>query len=420
MTSRDTVLTSPYLRRELLLEPNFDETISLCQTDKLSASICRNESFWAEKAQRKLGINRDHFYDTLLSPDWRYLELAIGLGRDFSKKSRFLLKEEVFIEKSIQFGYDLPEDIINDTNNHRWILRCAVEFNKIQPFLIYLGKTMNFQIAAAGALRGGHSNLFRSIKLLAPTRYPWIYRLLLRDAIEGGNRRLIEHIRSRIVGIYDASLNQDILDAASLSKDPTIIDYVISNILPANYVINWQAIGDRVASAGSRNNLAYILPRYNNWDWNELAEAAIPQAPNPDLGKIELVLASAPKGYGWDYNRLASEALIKHQLYMFKLLYSMAPIDYPWDLEQMDVPYDDIRIVTAVFSIMKRIPVSELNWNEIIIRAVRLMAQDGIRHGLDQIINAAPENYQWDKQAILEATGGEDELRDMLAPILLR
>ena len=331
MTSRDIVLTSPYLLRQLLLEPNYDETISLCRTNRLGASICRDRSFWAEKAELNLGIKRDYFYHTLLSPHRRYLELAVKLGLDFSMESRSFLITSDFIRRSIQFGYDLPEDIKDDPNTHLLILLHAAEFNNTQLILTYLGKTKDFNYAASGALRGGHGQLLDTIRSLAPDDYPWNYYFLLGGAIMGGDITLIEDIRSRISGTYSADQYRIIVQLAALNKNPTIIDYVISNMLPVNYVIDWQAVGELVARAANENNLAYILTKHNNWNWNELAEATISHDNDPDLGKLELILASAPKGYRWNYNRLVLIALNNHKLYAFEMFKSMAPIDYEWN-----------------------------------------------------------------------------------------
>lgn len=80
MDLSDQVFLIPELRRNILLQSDYDSVISSCRSRVEFQNVCRDPAFWEEKALKDFGISPEEFNNTDLNPSKRYLQLLTERG----------------------------------------------------------------------------------------------------------------------------------------------------------------------------------------------------------------------------------------------------------------------------------------------------------------------------------------------------
>lgn len=160
------------LRRNTLLQADYDTILNSCRTSKEFQSICNDKSFWEEKALKDFGTSLEEFNNTNLTPAQRYLQLlteegGVALGSEQFLSFTFSLNK-IYKEMAKRAVMDHKDYIVQDLINRGykdwdWLLynyairndTAAVgQFSKLaDPNKIY-------QLIARGALEGEHIDLF--------------------------------------------------------------------------------------------------------------------------------------------------------------------------------------------------------------------------------------------------------------------
>lgn len=80
ISSVSTVLNDPFLLRYVLLQANYNTVLEYCRSYFQAQSVCKDNVFWIQKAQKDFGISPDEFRDTASSPVLRYVEFLTQNG----------------------------------------------------------------------------------------------------------------------------------------------------------------------------------------------------------------------------------------------------------------------------------------------------------------------------------------------------
>ena len=372
-----TVLNTPELLWYMLLKAEYEDVIEYCRSYVQAEQICRQNAFWIQKAQKDFGIPSNEFINTTLSSSQRYLQLLTEEGGIAIGSEKYLGLVD-FAARAIQQNRDDLYQYALDLGFNHWrtaLKEYAAKGNK-QLVDYYLTLTPNYQIAAQGALKGGHLELFNYIISLAPIDYQWDYMWLAFNALTGGYVDLFDYVRSLAPLNYNWSWN---FLAGAVAGNKELFNYVIS--LVPNYPWDWQHLISRTLYNENKEMFDYIkslVPNYQ-WNWNLLAGAA------PNLAFFNYIISLAPLNYGWNYNQLLETAIDysvskwNKSKKMLDYIRSLAPEGYQW------------------------------NWNLLVTHAIKTMEKDIISY----VILLVPQDYQLDWNNLI-AEAGNEELANFL------
>lgn len=427
-----TVFQIPELVRNFLLQSDYDTVINYCQTHVQAQIFCKDLSFWEEKTLHDFGITEEFFRDTNLSPVERYLQLlflnggvAIGVEKyeqpnsvdnGYGSTLRRAIKayRDDIIQYLISKGYKIPDvkASYQDTSGNwiqgysNWYNQLLYEYarrgdrNLMNQISKLADQNKMYDTAAAGALAGGHLDLFKVLRTLAGNR-EWNWNYLLQSAVLSGNQQVFDYILS-LVPPGTLIDRQYILRSALAIGNIKLFDYILS-VVPANDRLEWQHLLD---AAAEYNNLEFfdhilsltqannIVPNYqesayyavndgliemfnhirslapgNNWDWNDLLMGAI-KSERQQI--VNYVLSLVPPNYVLNWQQLVKEALDTGLKDVFDYILSLAQANnYQPDWQQLAQEalgylykdmFDYIRSLVSSLT-----PDYNWNWNNLLI-----------------------------------------------------
>lgn len=411
-SSIELVLESPELVQNILYYADYDSVTNYCQTSRMAADIYQSRVFWEEKAEIQLGIPRDLFRMTHLSPSERYLEFinskaGVPVDNRYMRLDKFALwcfetRNSEFLDYAVRRGFNNQRDLT---------LRYARMGNQ-QMVDRYLNST-SYLDALRGALAGNHKNLFNYIYQRAPEfindehiKHHWKY--LVKAAAVSGNPLLFDYITSIIPQNYEHNIYQDIFKWEHIVNHSCVSGSIpmfehIRSLIPAGYLEphlphlclvtalehNHKELYDHISKMAPSDA---EVPQY------ELYRAAV-VSDNPDLFKY--ISESIPPDVVKVWNNMAYTALNKGNKAMFNYILDLMP-GYKWKWDEFimqTMVSGDKYLVNYVISL---IPTNnEYNWTEIIKQVIH-KEHNGHLEMLNDVLVSVSQNYilNWDDLAI--------------------
>lgn len=251
------VLNVPDILRHILLQADYNTIINYCRSYVQAQNMCRDEIFWIQKAQQDFNILPNEFRETTLSPAMRYLQLLTKNG-GLEIGSEQFIKEDEFMKRAIhQNRSDLIRYILDLGFNH-WdvpLEEYAILGNR-QQVGYYLQLYKDYNVAAYGALKGDHGELFDYIKSLAPQNYNWNWNSLLSGALRSENIALFDYIGKSLPPNY-RFIHQEFADDALSLGNKQMFDFIRS-LAPPDYPWIWNELGQIAAKTGNQQLFDYI------------------------------------------------------------------------------------------------------------------------------------------------------------------
>lgn len=114
---------------QLLYHADYQSIINYCKTDRQARELCKDISFWKNKAMFEFGISKEHFAKTKLSAILRYIQLLTKRGGVVIGSERFISANEMMIRAIKTGDNDVYNYLIN--NGYDNIFVVALEYGKI-------------------------------------------------------------------------------------------------------------------------------------------------------------------------------------------------------------------------------------------------------------------------------------------------
>lgn len=270
---------------------NYSRTIERCRNYGINE--CYDPNFWARKAQFKYNIAQSEFYNTNLSPNLRYLEIAAYMDGDVSIKSLQVIPLELFIKLVVSNErYDILSEA--DTQNLSELILALYKYAIDTGNVKFITESYyNAEKAALLAIIASDIELYKNILKNIP----------IEDYINiEWNRFISAGMDSNNIDIYNAVLEtvpKEIIDGLTYVK-----------------LLKMALLSD------SSNIFIYILNsdpiQKQNIDWNILANYALRFS---KFDMFYLVLSLGPPNYPWNWNKFKANPFMEEDILKAKIKY---------------------------------------------------------------------------------------------------
>jgi hypothetical protein len=124
----------------------------------------------------------------------------------------------------------------------------------------YLNEISNYQDAAAGALVGGHIDIFKDLLRTGITlpKDKWNWELLAMAVAKSGNKETINSILL-ISGVLSVNLNDGLLNGAAQLGNHEIFHYLVNPIVTMIEPAKWNKLFNHAVASQNIDFLNYFL-----------------------------------------------------------------------------------------------------------------------------------------------------------------
>lgn len=360
-----------------------------CRTCLEASKIYTNTSFWRAKAKAVLDVTSKEFDDNTLRPARparparRYLQLLTQKGGIAIQSCNFLDLDD-YMKRAIRQDHTLSIDYgISVLKFDDWDIPLYeyARKNDSDTVMFLLKFLPNYQLAAEGALKGGHRELFNRIRILANSDYRWYNFDLAKSAIR--NLELFKYVVSLIpIAIRDWSY----LANAAIRKGQFNVFIYIQSLAPPSYQWDWNFLLEKAVIRNDRKLFSDILQLVNGFfDPSRVLKCAIKQT---DLEFVKSILGMVT--YNWDWKKLAVSAVRASKIEIFDYFCSLTTFSqYQWhEFMNAAIESKNVNIIKHIQSIVQ----VKWNWLSLANSAIAINS----KNIFDYIRNLAGNDYIWD------------------------